>query len=247
MHGASARRNTVSCLVALCLMGSACGSQTTSTGTLVIPFQLGNRRTCDALGVKTVRAELDDAMYVSEAPCSNGQVRFKELAAGSYHVRLFGVDGTGVAVMDSVESGKVVVNVIGEDATVVVQPAVILTAAPAHLLVRWNFGFGTCKGVGVDRFAVRVWHKDGDELLLDATLPCSAEGDGEEQYRSVPDVDRQLGGGEVGEVSIQPLDKTGIAVGEAVVFRFDAPGPGHDIKLSLNCSEGACSSTGKPD
>jgi hypothetical protein len=229
------------------LAASACGGTAESTGTLVVPFELGNRRSCMALAVKTVRAELDDGMYMEEAPCTNGQIRFKELPPGSYRVRMFGVDASGVAVMDSLQTGDVVVHVAGNDTTVVTQPAVTLTAAPAHLLLRWDFGFGTCKGVGVDRFALKVWRGDGDELLLDASLPCNSEGDGPEQYRTVPDSTRQLGGGEVGEVSVQPLDKTGIKVGEPVMFLFDAPGPGRSIKLSLTCSDGACTGSGKPD
>jgi hypothetical protein len=235
------------CVLGGVLVGSACGGTDASTGTLVVPFELGNRRSCMALAVKTVRAELDEGMYMEEAPCSNGQIRFKELPPGSYHVRMFGVDASGVAVMDSMQTGDVVVNVVGNDTTVVTQPPVTLTAAPAHLLLRWDFGFGTCKGIGVDRFTVKVWRSDGDELLLDASLPCNSEGEGSDQYRKVPDSTRQLGGGEVGEVSVQALDKTSIKVGEPVMFLFDAPGPGRSIKLSLTCSDGACSGSGKPD
>ena len=235
------------CALGWLLIGGACGDAADSTGTLVVPFELGNRRTCAALAVKTVRAELDDGLFMEEAPCSNGQVRFKELPAGSYRVRLFGVDANGVATMDSLQSGAVQVNVVGNDTTVVTQPAVTLTAAPAHLLLRWSFGFGTCKGIGIERFVVKVWRVGGDELLLDASLPCESEGEGADQYRSIPDGARQLGGGETGEVSVQPLDKTGVKVGEPVMFSFDAPGAGRNIKLSLTCDEGACSGMGKPD
>jgi hypothetical protein len=229
------------------LLATGCPPDKSSTGTLVVPFELGNHRTCDALSIKTVRAELDDGMYVQEAPCTNGAVRFKDVPAGSYNVRMFGVDDKGVEVLDSLTDHELVVNVVGQDTTVVVKPAVTLTAAPAHLLMRWNFGFGTCKGVGVDRFAVTVWRSGGDNLLLDATIACSTEGDGEDQYREVKDDSRQLPGDTAGEVSVQPLDKTGVTVGDAVIFDFSAPGAGHDIKLSLTCEDGACKGSGKPD
>jgi hypothetical protein len=234
--------------LACALLASACPiNKESSTGTLVVPFELGNQRTCDALSIKTVKAELEDGMYTESAPCTNGQVRFKDLPAGTYHVQLFGLDSDGVEVMDNLSGHDVVVNVTGHDQTVVAHPSVTLTAAPAHLLVRWNFGFGTCKGVGVDRFAIQVWRGDGDDLLLDDTLPCSTEGDGVDQYRTVPDDTRLLSGDAAGEVSIQPLDNTGVNVGDPVIFDFDAPGPGHDIKLSMTCDEGACSGSGKPD
>ena len=240
----------VACFCALSMhsvLAMGCGDGNGTTGTLVVPFELGNRRTCSALGVKTVRAVLDDGMFSEEAPCSNGQVRFRELPAGSYHVRLYGVDDKGVSIMDSLQSGDVVVSVVGNDTTVVTQPAVTLTAAPAQLLLRWNFGFGTCKGIGVERFVVKVWRSGGDDLLLDASVPCESEGDGPDQYRKVADRMRTLGGGESGEVTIQAMDRTSVKVGEPVMFSFEAPGAGRTIKLSLNCTEGACMGSGKPD
>lgn len=246
------KRNVASAGVALgwALLATACPSDTSSsssTGTLVVPFELGNHRTCQELSVAKVRGELDGGMYVAEALCAVGAVRFKEIPGGNYHVRMFGVDDSGVEVMDSYSSHDVVVTVLGDDSTVVTKPAVTLTAAPAHLLLRWNFGFGTCKGVGVDRFHVTVWRSTGDDLVLDETLACSTEGEGDDQYREVPDDNRQLGGDSVGEISVQPLDKTGVTVGDAVLFNFKAPGPGHDIKISLTCEEGACTGSGKPD
>jgi hypothetical protein len=247
----NARRRLLSTSTTL-LMGGLCLSACPknaddSTGTLVVPFALGNHRSCDTVGVAKVRAEVDDDMYEQEAPCSNGQVRFKEIPAGSYKVRLFGLDAQGVAVMDSTSYGEVTVNVVGQDTTVVVHPEVVLTATPAKLLLRWNLGFGSCKGTGIDRFNVLVWRRDGDDLLLNSNLSCSTEGDGDDQYREVPDKGRALGGGDVGEVSVQPLDKTGVEMGDPVKFNFDPPGPGHTVKLSIECMDGACSGTGKPD
>jgi hypothetical protein len=243
------RKRTFAGAITLCwaLLAGGCPPDQTSTGTLVVPFELGNHRTCGDLSVKTVRAELANGMYTQEAPCMNGVVRFKDLPAGSYSVRMFGVDDKGIEVLDSLTDHALVVNVVGQDTTVVLKPAVTLTAASAHLLLRWNFGFGTCKGVGVDRFTVKVWRSGGDNLLLDASVACSTEGDGEDQYREVHDDSRQLSGDASGEVSVQPLDKTGVTVGDAVRFNFSAPGPGHDIKLSLTCEDGACKGSGRPD
>jgi hypothetical protein len=248
-HTASTRMINVSGCLLAGLWFAACGSSASgdSTGTLVVPFELGNNRTCDMLGVKTVRAELDDKSHTAEVPCANGQVRFQDIPAGSYSLQMFGVDASGVEIMDSFTSGDVTVNVPGDDNTVVNHPSITLTAAPAHLLVRWNFGFGTCKGVGIDRFMIKVWRGSGDALLLNETLDCTQEGDGVDQYRSVDDADRRFSGDDAGEISVQPLDKTSINVGSAVTFNYSAPGSGHDVKISLTCTDGACTGSGKPD
>jgi hypothetical protein len=239
-------------LLALALaaaFGSACGEdKDPEAGVLVVPYELGNRRTCDDVDVKIVRAELDDPMFVEETLCGNaGEIRFPEVPPGSYHVRLFGVDSSGFAVMDSLQSGEVPVSVVGRGTTVVADPAIKLTAAPAHLLLRWGFGFGTCESSGIARFAITAWRSDGSALLLDTHVDCEMPGEGAEQYRGVPDLERELAGNEVGEVNVQPLDKNDTPIGEASLFNFDAPGAGRYVKLSLSCDAGGCSGSGVPD
>jgi hypothetical protein len=233
------------------LLFAACGGDDSAGGsgtdTLVVHFELGNDRSCDALGVETIRAELNDKQIVQQAPCMNGQVRFRDLPTGTYHIKLFGLDEDGIEVMDSYTSSDTIVNVAGDDQTIDLKPAVTLTAAPAHLLVRWNFGFGTCKGVGIDRFVIKAWRGTGDNLILSQTMACSLEGEGKDQYRTIDDPDRRFGGDEWGEVSVQPFDKNDVEVGMAASFKFKAPGPGHDVKLSVNCEDDACTGSGKPD
>jgi hypothetical protein len=138
-------------------------------------------------------------------------------------------------------------NVIGDGTTVVADRPVKLTATPAHLYLRWSFGFGSCKSSGIDLFAISVWRSDGSELLLSTELACRLDGEGSEGYRAVADPERALAGDQVGEVSVQALDRSGLELGEIVTFEFPAPGPGHDIKLSLTCEEGACTGSGHPD
>lgn len=236
-------------LAVVTALGSACsGEKDPEDGVLVVPYELGNRRACDEVGVRLVRAELDDPMYVEEALCgAGGEIRFPEVAPGSYHVRLFGIDRSGFAVMDSLEGGDVPVNVVGRGTTVVAEPAVMLTSAPAHLLLRWGFGFGTCESAGIERFAITAWRADGSELLLDTDLSCEEPGEGADQYRAVPDLERELAGNEVGEVTVQPLDRNRAPLGTPMLFRFDAPGAGRFVKLSINCSEAGCAGSGTPD
>jgi hypothetical protein len=238
------------------LLGAAllfgCGGDDSSggggaTGTLVVPFALGNNRSCEDVGVEYVRAELNQEAYVEEAPCANGQVRFKNVPAGSYKIKISAFDRDDVEVMDSQQSSEEVVSVTGGDITSKHERAVTLTAAPAHLRVRWTFGFTSCRGAGIDRFEIKAWHGGGDDLLISKTLPCALEGDGKDQYREIADPQRRLSGEQAGEVTIQALDKTSVEVGPAAVFKYKAPGAGHDIRLTVDCDQGACKGTGKPD
>lgn len=229
---------------------SGCGGgddDNRSSGTLVVPFELGNNRSCEAAGVDYVRAELSNGNYEEEAPCSNGQVRFLNVPAGSYKIKISAFDEDGVEVLDSHESMDTTVNVEGNNETSEHKVPVTLTAAPAHLLVRWTFGFTTCKGASIDRFAIKVWLSGGDDLLISKSLPCMLEGKGKDQYREIEDPERRLSGEQAGEVTIQAIDKTGVNVGPAAVFKYKAPGAGHDVKVTVECDQGACKGTGKPD
>jgi hypothetical protein len=231
--------------VAACGGGDGSGG---SPGTLVVPFELGNNRSCEAAGVDYVVAELGDEDYVQEAACSNGQVRFLNVPAGNYEIKISAFDEEDVEVMDSFNASDTMVSVEGNERTSEHKPAVTLTAAPAHLMVRWTFGFTTCRGASIDRFAIKVWQSGGDSLLLSQTLPCVLEGNtNRDGYREIEDPERRLSGEQAGEVTIQPLDKMGVGVGPAAAFKYKAPGPGHDVRVSVECDQGACRGTGKPD
>src|SRR5258708_954881 len=67
------------------------------------------------------------------------------------------------------------------------------------------------------------------------------------QYRTVPDIERELSGDELGEVDVQAYDKDAIGIGQPITFTFDAPGAGGAVKLSLNCDAGGCKGTGAAD
>ena len=232
------------------LVGGCGGSNSTrsaSSGTLVVPFQLGNNRSCDDAGVSYVVAELGKEEYVQDAPCENGQVRFLNVPAGSYEIKISAFDEQDVEVMDNHESIDAMVDVEGDNRTSEHEPAVTLTSAPAHLLVRWTFGFTTCRGASIDSFSIKAWRGGGDDLLISKSLPCNLEGSGKDQYRAIDDPDRRFSGEQAGEVTIQPLDKEAVNVGPAAVFKYKAPGAGHDVRVSVECDQGACKGNGKPD
>ncbi|MFI5306934.1 MAG: hypothetical protein ACHQ53_06270 [Polyangiales bacterium] len=227
---------------------AGCGqSKKNDTGSLVVPFELGNHKDCASLGVVAVRAELDEGSTSQDVDCDAGEVRFHLLKPGHYDLIVYGVDKSGVAVMDSQASGPVPVDVVGGGATVVVDPAVKLTAAPAKIMLRWDLGFGSCDSAALSTFALSAWRADGSDLLMETKVACGMNGQGREQYRLVPDKERALSGDELGEVEVQALDSHDITMGKPVTFMFDPPGPGGEVKLSLSCSDGGCKGTGTPD
>ena len=212
---------------------------------LVIPFKLGNSKSCQDVNVETVRAELDDGYMKEEVDCIDGEVRIDNVPEGQYNVALYGISG-GFPVMDSLGGDKVVANVAAQ-ATTIVDPAVVLTAAPAKLQVRWNLGFSSCEGSDLAKFKVSAWESNGVDLLLNATIDCNTAGEGTLQYRTVKDTDRALSGDLLGEVSIQPVDSNGSEVGDPAVFTFDPPGAGHPVRLSIECDSSGCTGSGMQD
>jgi hypothetical protein len=234
----------IACVAAL----AGCGAHDKKdTGVLVVPYELGNHRECADLGITTVRAELDQGDYVEEADCDAGQVRFNLIDPGNHEVVVYGLDKHDVPVMDSLADGPVKVDVVGGDTTVVVDPALKLTAAPAKLELRWAFGFGTCESTAIDHFGISAWRSDGSDLLMETAVDCTMPGEGHGQYRIVPDMERDLSGDELGEVDVQAYDKDMIAIGEPVTFMFVAPGAGGAVKLSMNCDDGGCKGSGAAD
>ncbi|HET6336536.1 MAG TPA: hypothetical protein VFG30_25105 [Polyangiales bacterium] len=228
------------------LGNTSCDEKKDDHGTLIVPFKLGNDRSCDDFNVKTVRGVLDhgdsddDDSYSDEVKCETRELRFESVPSGSWRLRLFAYqdDDDENAVMDSLQNDDLRMNVIGDGTTVVAERKVMLTASPAHLLVRWSFGYGTCKSAGIGSFVVTVWRNDGSDLLLEDELDCEAVGDAEDgYYRKIPDEKRLLLGNDSGEVAVQPLDTDGKEIGEALSYTFKAPGPGQDVKLSLKCDE----------
>lgn len=224
-----------------------CSAQTTSTGSVVVPYVLGNMRTCKDMGIDVVQGVLDDQFLVLEVPCEEGRIRFVDLPEGLYRVALFGLSEDGYSVMDSLGPEAIIIKVPGQGVSATVEPAILLTAAPAHLQIRWDFGFSSCAGAGVESFMIRAWNPDGRDLLLEETLPCESNGSGSQQYRDVPDFGRNLGGTLVGQVSVSALRDDGTPFGPPVGFNFEPPGSGRRIQLTLKCNGSGCEGVGKPE
>jgi len=235
-------------------------------GSLIVPFKLGNNKECKDFKVKRVVGKLDDdgddddeeddRIFEDDVRCEVEQIEFDNVPAGTYRLRLFGYDSDDFAVMDNLDSEDLNVNVIGDE-TVLAERAVMLTPSPANLLLRWSFGFGSCKSAGIDKFLVNVWREDGSARLLEYEIDCDKVGEGEDYYRKVPDSKRRLAGDVVGEVSVQPLDRNGAEVGDPLEFTFKSPGAGRDVRLSFECAadpeyadtngKELCTCSGEPD
>jgi hypothetical protein len=224
-----------------------CAEDEPRNGVLVVPFKLGNGRSCEDLGIVAVRGELNGGEYEEEIDCSAGQVRFTLLPAGRFEVTLYAIDDDGFVVMDSLTDATTDIDVVGGGTTVVFDPAVKLTASPAQMKLRWQFGFGSCESSQIDRFAIAAWREDGSELLMESEIACDVPGEGRGQYRLVPDLERELSGDELGEIEIQPIDVNDLSAGDPVVFDFEPPGPGREVKLSLTCNTSGCEGSGALD
>jgi hypothetical protein len=246
MQAAKAVRGFWCVLVGAALASCGAGNKNDS-GVAVVPYELGNHRDCASLGVVAVRAELDDGTHVQEVDCDAGELRFNLLRPGNYDLVVYGLDANGVRVMDSLAAGPMPVEVVGGGTTVVVDPPVKLTAAPAKVELRWDLGFGSCQSASIGTFELNAWRADGSDLLMQAAVECSMAGEGRAQYRTIPDKERALSGDELGEIDVQPKDVHGITMGKPVTFSFASPGPGGQVKLSLSCGEAGCKGSGVAD
>jgi hypothetical protein len=233
-------------LAAVAALGGCAAATGSDSGALVVPYDFGKSRDCTTMGVQSVRAELNSGEMV-EASCKRGRVRFDALEPGAYTVVMYGLDANGTAVVDSLSSGPVPVDVVGGNARVVVDPPIQLVPAPAKLKLRWTFGFGSCQSDEIDGFTVTAWHIDGTTELVVTNLPCATPGDRPERYRLVPDLGRTLAGEQLGAVDVQAYDESALAIGDRVAFSFAPPGPGGEILLSIRCDEGGCQGSGEPD
>ncbi len=79
--------------LALALLTVGCGEDEIPTGTLLVPFQLGNgTATCGEQGVVRVRGMLDDGVYEAEVECAaddtTGEILFSDVEEGSTRDRL---------------------------------------------------------------------------------------------------------------------------------------------------------------
>ncbi len=216
-----------------------------SQGTLVVPYSISyNGTTCEAAGVVTVRAVLDDGLFESETDCTDYEIVFNDVDAGSYSLTAYGLDKNGVPVVDSLLNGPEEVLIEGDDVVEMIPLA--LTEAPVNLQLRWKLGWHTCETTQIQKYQVSVFDKDTGKKILSSKLSCRTSGVGDEGYRLLPDKKRKLVNHNFNEITVQGINDRGKSLGEAfkIVFLegddFEIPGPGGDIKMSLFCNNWGC-------
>jgi hypothetical protein len=225
-------------LFALALVAaSGCAQGESGVGELVARFRLGNEKTCEELGIVNIAAHVDER-EVKQSCAAGNEIRISGLEAGTYDVKIQGLDFKDVVVMDN---GALADHVSAEvlPGGTTNTPIVNLTNVPAHLYARWTFdgGYGTCESVNVAKFRVEAWDTSGSERLHLADIDCLLTGDGE-HYRTVEDPERKIDGRRFGEVTVQALRPDNTPFGTSVIFRLDTPpGAGYFVKLTVNCTK----------
>lgn len=222
-------------------------------GTASIDYVLGNSKRCAEVQVETIhvvlsRGEGVDRVELAEtyAPCVDGPVMVEDIEPNTYDLLVEGLDQEMFAVFDNLGTDPAERKIEVFEGSLVEVP-VSLTARPADLSVRWDFGFSSCMGAGIDRFLIRAFEVGGGNLLLEHEVDCETPGDDAGGYRLVPDPDRVLNGSLLGEVGVVALDAAGVMVGEQTTFVFEVPGAGRPVKVTLDCTELGCTGSGAAD
>ncbi len=237
-------------LALISLSLAACGGDE-PIGGLKVPFVLGASQECTSIGVEQVRVTatmIEDgeqgASFEETGACSAGEVTLTDIPIGTYSLVLEGLDAAGLTILDNLApGGKVQAEVLeGQTNT---SESVTLRPAPALLRMRWSLavdGFqAMCADVNIARFTVEVYKGDGLNLLTSHTFSCDDPADAEGQYRTMPDVDRQLAGDEAQLIHVIPKDANGSALGEASqVCLAEPPGYGQLIELTVDCDNDVC-------
>ncbi len=218
-------------------------------GSLAVEFILGNDKACAEVDVENIRVALsrgDEVLYDETFACAEGPVLIQDITPQVYDMVVEGIDAEGYATFDNLGTPEGERKVEIFDGSLAEQ-SVDLTARPADVGVRWDFGVTNCMGAGIDRFNIRMFEVGGANLLLEHEIDCEVTGEGEGGYRWIPDPERVLNGNLLGEVGVVPLDATGTMVGGQVPFSFEPVGAGHPVLLTIECNDTFCSGTGVPD
>lgn len=231
--------NSLRSLAALSLLAPslfgvvACGNEDPD-GSITINYQLGLSNMCETLDVQTIRVDIGEGKETKEAPCDpNEGIEIDDVKAGSYALRVTGIDSQGITVMDNLDaptSDDSVEIVGGSDR----EQDVSLSATPASVGVKWLMTFDgeptECSFLVTKTFEVTTYADQAPVLShnFDCVKPPG--------FVFVPDEERQISGQQLDGVRVRLLDD-GDAMLTQVVSEFEPPGPGRTVELTLNCDE----------
>jgi hypothetical protein len=228
------------------LLSASC--QYEEKGSLQLSFQLGSGKSCKEFGIKKVEALLvskDESEYSEKVDCGDGEIRFTDIPAGTYSLKLYGIDSHNAAIKDSETQDAT----IKGGQTLTIETPIVLLDAPAILKVGWDLGLSNCKSSEIGGFSITAYNSDGSDILFkNKKIDCDSDSNvDEDNYHIVPDEGRDLKGNDFGEVDIQPYDTNSEPLGDSIHFTFDSPKPGEEIKLLLDCDKTGCEGSGVPE
>ncbi len=211
-------------------------------GDLIAPYSIAYQGTsCESAGVKTVRAVLDNGTYIAEASCDAYEIQFEGVEPGAYELTVYGLNDRGKPVVDNLENGPVVVQIVADQEITVEEP-IELKEAPEPMWLRWSLGFGNCKTRGIKYIQVVV--VENGKKKLSERLKCNLGGKGEQEYRLVPDPKRVMIDATFDEIIVQPLANNGGELGQAFAVSFDQAyfdeWEDGAINMTLTCHPSGC-------
>ncbi len=254
---------THACSLSALLAVSACNNST-PTGALVVPFQIGAGVECSARNVEKVTVTLVEpmtaatveAIEVDEATvdCAAGEALFTAVEVGTYNVRVEGTDPNGTTVVDNVLTYETDVAEVLDGQETRLSRAIRMASTPAEVQVRWSFsGFVTqCTQIPIAKFEIIASKNDGTDILLVGEFACDSVADGEDSYHILQDPMRVINGSELDTIEITALDATGNPIDDTLVYNLvEVPGAGQTVKLTfraectadsceVTCNEAAC-------
>jgi hypothetical protein len=218
-------------------------------GDLTVPFRVDLGLTCADFQVETVEVKLtptgddaeDNVVVTGTATCESGELVFEDVGVGQYKVTATGMYSDGVIAVDSIADGSKTAEVLEDQFTS--SPALALGPTPAKLRLYWALNKdgkqAMCGDVFVASFEVSVLAGPTSAPLLEHEFKCADEGD-EDLYRTALDPSRELDGSLAKELRIEFRNADGMPLGGIIKACFDAPGPGRNIEIDLECNDDIC-------
>ncbi len=202
---------------------------------------------CEIAGVVKVRAVLGDGEYITEVNCDAYEFQFDDVTPDTYSLSIFGIDDRGIAIFDNLADGPLEVTINAEQVISLEEP-IVLAQAPEPLFLRWSLGYGSCLSRGIRRFEVKVI--DQGQTKLQTTISCFTQGEGEEEYRTVPDPDRIMVDPSYDEIIVEPQDWGGEGMGDAFITVFDPAYfdewvPSGALEMTVVCFPSGCGQLGE--
>lgn len=249
---------THACTFSALIVATACNNST-PTGALVVPFQIGAGADCADVNVEKVTVTLVEPILAGSTAepvpvdevtvdCAAGEALFTAVEVGEYNVQLEGTDPDNTVVVDNVLSFATDVAEVLEGQEVKLDRPIRMGSTPAELQVRWSFsGFiNQCTQIPIAKFEIIASKNNGTDILLAGEFSCDSVPDAENSYRILQDEMRKLNGAELDTIEITALDATGNPIDDTLVYNLvEVPGAGKTVQITFTaeCTADTCTVT----